>query len=831
MKKIKTFRHTLTSGIIFLFSVFIIISCKSDKKGSSSSALKLWYTKPAAIWEEALPLGNGHIGAMVWSNPHREQIDLNDDSFWAGGPYHNNNPAHLEAFPKIQQLVAEGKFAEAQKLHTETAYVSTAHGVSYQPVGQLFLDFNNPDSVSSFHRELNLFNAIHTSSFIQNGIHYRREFFTSLADDVLVMRLSADKRNSISFTASFSSPQIHSISREEDVLVLSAKNPDWEGIPGKLRVNTRAKIISKKGEQHGTDTSISVSNADEVLILLSSATNYRNYNNVDIDEVSKSNSILEKASEINFNKLMKRHILKYKSQFDRVSLDLGISEAANFPTDVRVENFSKQHDPQMVALYFQFGRYLLISSSQPGTQPANLQGIWNPFVNPPWDSKYTVNINTEMNYWPAEVCNLSELQEPLFDMVNDLSVTGNITAREMYGANGWVLHHNTDLWRIAGPVDGFWGFSPTCGAWLTMNLFETYLFNGDKDYLKKLYPILKGASIFFLQTMWIDPQTGENMVSPAASPENTPFDGIFLFNGTTMSTQNLYTLFTNTIMAANDLGIDPDFAKEIQDARSKLPPMKIGQHSHLQEWYEDWDRKEDHHRHMSHLVGLYPSNLISAYNTPELFEAARNSLEYRGDISTGWSMGWKTCLWARLLNGNRVLTLLKDQISPLGEKSGKSEHSGGTYPNLFDAHPPFQIDGNFGCTAGIAEMLVQSHDGAVFILPALPDELSSGSVSGLKARGGFELSFSWKEGKITRLSVKSSIGGNLRIRIYNEMIDKQLSGNLTKSEGANPNQFFTVSRIKEPIISPAAQLPGSVLKAFNEFDMMTKAGEEYILLD
>lgn len=807
------------------------ISCSSHEQEDNPSDLKLWYTKPAAFWEEALPLGNGHIGAMVWSNPYKERIDLNDDSFWAGGPYHNNNPEHRESFPKIQQLVAEGKFAEAQNLHTETGYAS-AQGVSYQPVGQLYIDFNNHDSVSSFHRELNLYNAIHTSSFIQNGIRYRREMFTSLADDVLVIRLSADKKRSISFTASFSSPQVHSISREEDVLVLSAKNPDWKGVEGKLRVNARAKIISKNGEQHGTDTSISISGADEVLILLSSATNFRNYNHVDIDEIGKSQSILDVASGLNYNDLIKRHILKYKSQFDRVTLDLGTSESADFSTDVRVENFSKTYDPQMIALYFQFGRYLLISSSQPGTQPANLQGIWNPLVNPPWDSKYTVNINTEMNYWPAEVCNLSELQEPLFSMLNDLTVTGNKTAREMYGADGWVLHHNTDLWRIAGPVDGFWGFSPTCGAWLTMNLFETYLFNGNKEYLKKLYPILKGASIFFLQTMWTDPQTRENMVSPDASPENSPFNGIFLFNGTTMSTQILYTLFTNTIMASNDLGIDHDFAMQIQEARDKLPPMKIGQHSQLQEWYEDWDRKEDHHRHISHLVGLYPSNLISPYNNPELFEAARNSLEYRGDVSTGWSMGWKTCLWARLLNGNRVLSLLKNQISPLAEKNGKSEHSqwtgGGTYPNLFDAHPPFQIDGNFGCTAGIAEMLIQSHDGAVFILPALPDELSSGSVSGLKARGGFEFSFQWENGKITRLAVKSLLGGNLRLRFYSDMIGQEISGVLRDAEGINTNPFFEKPGIKKPVISPAAQLSGSVMETLDEFDIMTKAGEEYI---
>jgi alpha-L-fucosidase 2 len=399
----------------------------------------------------------------------------------------------------------------------------------------------------------------------------------------------------------------------------------------------------------------------------------------------------------------------------------------------------------------------------------------------------------------------------------------------MYGANGWVLHHNTDLWRIAGPVDGFWGFSPTCGAWLTMNLFETYLFNGDKQYLEELYPILKEASVFFLETLWEKPETGELMVSPASSPENTPFDGLFLFEGTTMSTQNVFILFSNTIKAANDLGIDREFVIRLEEARQKLPPMKIGKHTQLQEWYEDWDRIEDHHRHNSHLLGLYPGNMISPFKTPELFEAVRNSLEYRTDISTGWSMGWRVCLWARLLDGNRAMKLLKNQLTPIGENHGQGEHSGGTYPNLFDAHPPFQIDGNFGCTAGIAEMLIQSHDEAVFVLPALPDALKTGSFKGVKARGGFEFDMEWSDGKITSLKAISHLGGNLRLRFIKTMLPDSFALDMKEASCTNENPFFRIYDFKKPIVSENARLNGLHLKPVSEYDLETQAGKEYII--
>ena len=814
---------------LVLITVFIN-ACTFTNRDKKENELKLWYNQPAKVWEEALPLGNGHIGAMVWGNPVSERIDLNDDTFWAGGPYNNNNPDHLKHFREIQKLTGEKKYREAQELHSKVSYTKTAHGVPYQPVGNLNIHFDNVSEYSDYYRELDLSKASVITKFRSNGIEYKREMFTSFNDDVLVVRLSSNKRKALNFSVSFNSEQEHRVCFENDELVLTAKNPDWAGIEGKLRVNVRLKVINSGGGQSSTDSTLSITGADEAILYLSSATNYLNYKDISGDEIAMAKEKLQRASSKSFEELWKKHNEKYRSQFNRLELDLGTTESVNLPTDVRIKQFSQVYDPQMVALYFQFGRYLLISSSQPGTQPANLQGIWNPFVNPPWGSKYTVNINTEMNYWPSEVCNLSELQQPLFDMVKDISVTGSETAKTMYGANGWVLHHNTDLWRIAGPVDGFWGFSPTCGAWLTMNLFETYLFNGNKKYLEELYPVLKEASVFFLETLWEKPETGELMVSPASSPENTPFDGLFLFEGTTMSTQNVFILFSSTIKAANELRIDREFVSRLEEARQKLPPMKIGKYAQLQEWYEDWDRINDHHRHVSHMLGLYPGNMISPFKTPELFEALKNSLEYRTDISTGWSMGWKVCLWARLLDGNRAMKLLKNQLTPIGENHGQGEHSGGTYPNLFDAHPPFQIDGNFGCTAGIAEMLLQSQDGAVFVLPALPGDLKSGKVRGLKARGGFEINCEWEDGKITKLSVYSVLGGNLRLRVYKGMISGTLEKEMRQAVGENTNPFYSISDIKSPSISEKAKLFGLNINPVEEYDFPTRPGKEYTLV-
>jgi alpha-L-fucosidase 2 len=811
-----------------LFSMVIIFAACSKKEIKEDPNLKLWYNKPASVWEEALPMGNGHLAAMIYGTPARELLQLNDDCFWAGSPYNNNNPEAKDYFRKIQELIGQKKYKEGQALVQQKFFAKIAQGVSYQPVGDLRLRFRGHEHFSEYYRELDLNRAVQTTRYKVGNVQFKREVFVSLSDDVTVVKVSADQPGQINFVMSFSTPQKHksSIINSNEIIV-AAENPDWEGIPGKLHLNLRARMMPTGGQVSSGDSTLVVQDANSVMILLTSATNYINYNDVSGDEVSKALATLNKASGKTYDELLSSHVQKYQSQFGRVGIDLGITDAVNLPTDKRIEQFSETEDPQLVSLYFQFGRYLLISSSQPGTQPATLQGKWNRDTAPAWDSKYTININTEMNYWPAEVSNLSEMQRPLIGMMKDLSITGQSTARDMFNAPGWVVHHNTDLWRITGPVDGPWGMTSTCGAWLCLNIWEPYLFGGSREYLAEIYPILKGASEFWLNVLWQEPGTGFLLPSPDASPENSPFDGLSVFAGTTISNQLIFSLFSNTAAAAGILNVDPSLVKQLQDAIAKLPPMKIGQFGQLQEWYEDWDRKEDHHRHISHLLGLYPDNLISPFRTPELFEAVRNSLEYRGDISTGWSMGWKTCLWARLLDGNRVYRLLKNQISPVGKQKGQSEQSGGTYPNLFDAHPPFQIDGNFGCTAGIAEMFIQSHDGAVFILPALPDNLNNGRLHGIKARGGFETDMEWKKGKITRLTVKSVLGGNLRLRMYNDMIPGRFSVDLKPARGLNPNPFFTVPDIKDPFISEKAALKGLHLKSISEFDLETVAGKEY----
>lgn len=799
--------------------------------GQGDADLALWYDEPAGDeWVRALPLGNGRLGAMVYGNPGGERIQLNEDTVWAGSPYRNDSPDARAALPKVRELIFKGEHARAQKLAGET-FFKGPHGMMYQPVGDLVLSFPGHETYRDYYRELNLQTAVAVTRYSVDGVAYTRELFASAPDQVIVVRLSASRPGSIGFTASLESPQQATVLSRANELILSGKTGDHEGVPGKIRFQTIARFEAAGGSVSAENATVKVSGADTVTVRISIASNFKKYDDIGADEQARARHYLKRSEKKSYTELLDAHQTDYQTYFNRVKLDLGVTQAARKPTDERVAAFARGSDPQLIELYFQFGRYLLISSSRPGTQPANLQGIWNREMLPPWDSKYTLNINAQMNYWPAHLTNLAELHEPLIGMIKDLSVSGRETARTMYGAGGWVVHHNTDIWRITGPVDGvFWGMWPMGGAWLAHHLWEHYLYTGDRRYLRDIYPALKGAAGFYVDFLVAEPGHGKLVVVPSNSPENAPQSrpDVSIAAGTALDNQLVFELFSNTIRAAGILGSDRRFAEILQAKRAALPPMRIGRLGQLQEWLEDLDSPNDTHRHVSHLYGLYPAALISLYRTPQLFDAARRSLEYRGDLSTGWSMGWKVNLWARLQDGDRALKLIEDQLTPAGPE--RNSEKGGTYPNLFDAHPPFQIDGNFGCTAGIAEMLLQSHDGAIHLLPALLREWDKGSISGLRARGGFIIeSLKWEQGRVVELIVRSTLGGNARIRAAGELAGAG-GLKLKKAGGPNSNPFYQALEIPQPLISSEAKLDSRSLAGIHEYDFATKAGATYTLV-
>lgn len=800
-------------------------------QANAQQKLKLNYDKPASNWNEALPLGNGRLGAMVFGNPQKEELQLNEETVWAGEPGNNVPKNVFSNIEEIRKLIFEGKNKEAQDLANKTfprvAPKDLNYGMPYQTVGSLWIEFPGHENYSDYHRDLDIEKAVSSVSYKVNGITYKREIFTSFSDDVILIKLTADKKKSISFSLSASSPQVLSnFKTKGNHLIFEGTTGSVDNKTGKVIFVGEAACTLKGGSLSTTIDKLSIKDADEVIIRIAIATNFKNYKDLTGNPAKKVASTLAKASKKSYEESFKNHVTSYQKYFNRVSLYLGDSPQSNKTTDVRIKEFANSYDPQLVALYFQFGRYLLISSSQPGTQPANLQGIWNHKLNPSWDSKYTVNINTEMNYWPAEITNLSEMHQPLFSMLKDLAVTGKESASEMYHAKGWNMHHNTDLWRMTGVVDGgFYGLWPMGGAWLTQHLWQHYLYTGDRQFLNEYYSVLKGAAQFYLDVLQEEPEHKWLVVVPSMSPENTYEKSVGVTAGTTMDNQLVFDTFNNIINASKILGTDKTFADSVAVALKRLPPMQVGQYSQLQEWLHDWDKKDDHHRHISHLYGLFPSGQISPFRTPQLTEAAKNTLVSRGDVSTGWSMGWKVNWWARLLDGNRAFKLIKDQLSPAPIES-KGE-SGGTYPNLFDAHPPFQIDGNFGCTAGITEMLLQSYDGSIYLLPALPDDFKNGKVSGLKARGGFEISMDWENGKVKQLIVKSALGGNCRLRIASGV---KLTGKdqLKEAVGENTNPFYQVESIKEPLISEKSIFKGFKIPDTKLVEFNTIAGKTYI---
>ena len=719
--------------------------------------LVLWYAKPAQQWVDGMPLGNGRLGCMVLGKPEEERIQLNECTLWAAGPYDPSFPEALEALPEARRLIFAGKHREADRLIGRKMMARPIRQMPYQTAGDLLLTFEGHGQATDYRRELDLDAATARVTYRVGEVKFSREVFSSPVDQVIAIRLTADRPKSIRVAARLVSPQRVTVETvAPDVLIMNGVGGDCQGVKGVIRFQVRVKVLAEGGQVTAENDRLAIRGADSATLLIAAATSYNNYQDAGGDPDARAKKYMEGALGKPYARLYQDHVTEHRRLFRRVELDLGATEAANRPTDERIESLARADDPQLAALYFQFGRYLLISCSRPGSQPATLQGLWNESLAPPWDSKYTININTEMNYWPAEPCNLAECTEPLIRMVGELVEPGSRTAKVNWGAGGWVCHHNTDIWRATAPIDGpAWGFWPTGGAWLCKHLWDHYEFSGDKQYLAQVYPVMKGAAQFFLDTLVEDPTHKWLVTCPSLSPENQHPGGVSVCAGPTMDVQILRDLFDHCVAAAEILGVDPEFRGQCRSTRNRLAPMQIGSQGQLQEWPEDWDAKapEVQHRHVSHLYGLFPSDLITLRGAPELAVAARKSLEIRGDGGTGWSKAWKISLWARLENGDRAHKMLSELINT------------STAPSMLDLCPPFQIDGNFGGAAGVAEMLLQSHAGQIALLPAWPKDLwKTGRVKGLRARGGLEVSIAWQDGRATSASLKATLDGRRKVR-------------------------------------------------------------------
>lgn len=770
---------------LLLMGTVLNLSAQSDNimkaidNKSFDPATLLWYEAPAKAWEEALPVGNGRLGAMVFGKNAEERIQLNEETYWSGGPYSTTVKGGSKYLPEIQKMIFSGDPIGAHKLFGRYLMGYPVEQMKYQPIGNLLLFFDNEKEVTGYRRWLDLSTGVTTTRYTVNGVTYTREVLSSVPDQVIAVHLTADRPGSLTFRASLRGVRNMSHSNYatdyfrmdgvgNDGLMINGKSADYLGITGALRYRVQLKAIPTGGSVTEVEGDLLVSGADEVTIYIVAATNFVNYKDVSGDQVARVSAYLSGINGKSYQQVRNAAVADYQKLFNRVRLDLPVTANSWLPTDKRMAGSEKNADPSLASLCYHFGRYLLISSSRPGTQPANLQGIWNDNVNPSWDSKYTTNINTEMNYWPVESANLSECAEPLIKMVQELTDQGSDVAREHYGARGWVFHQNTDIWRVAAPMDGpTWGTFTVGGAWLTTHLWEHYLYTRDVEYLKEIYPVIRGSVQFFMDFLVPHPNGKWLVTNPSNSPENPPkgqgykyfYDevtGMWYFTticyASSMDMQILTDLFGYYSEAARILGTDAEFASQVAAARARLVPPQVGRNGSLQEWAEDYEQMEEKHRHFSHMYGLYPGNVLSAKRTPQFVDAIKAVLEQRGDGGTGFSRGWKMALWARLYDGDRANRIFKGYIKEQA------------YPQLFaKCFTPLQVDGSLGVTAGITEMLMQSHEGVIQLLPALPKEWNSGSFSGVCARGAFELDFGWDAGTVKKIGILSKAGETCRI--------------------------------------------------------------------